>query len=780
MKKFRLFYALLCGFLLLSPQAFAKNIEVPSENFERKLNEAIEDADFGDVIILPQGHFHMQSEVVITKSGLTLRGQGMRQTTLSFKNQKVGAQGIYGSGDQLVFEDFAIEDAWGNGLKVLQANHVTFRRLRIAWTGGPKEENGAYGLYPVMSRNVLVEGCEVSGASDAGVYVGQSENIIVRDTTAFENVAGIEIENSKYADVYNNHAYNNTAGILIFNLPNLPVKGGKQTRVFSNKIENNNLKNFATPGSIVHLVPDGLGVFIMANSEVEIFKNEIVGNKFIGISVVNFAVTERKIKDPAYDPMPRHISIYDNVLSERVFKLPKLDQLNIIIKLILGFKTPEIVYDGINDGSFSGQKLSEYDKICIYNNKLLDGKEATYGNLHLDNKRKWYPYPGGPGSFDLAPHNCRHSAFPEVKFTPPQEIKLAYKKAKLKDIAYHCGRKPAGVNWQALAYDCPKLSDYNLFQQNGRGQFNPNESGFEYKLNNELFTDYAFKNRFIFLPPGTSMSYKDAGVFDFPLGTVISKTFSYVLENSILEGATSIETRLLVKRKDGWHAVEYVWDPENNEAMLMLGGDVKTLRAVIPNHGLMKIDYGIPNRRQCAACHETNSAAKGQLSPIGPKAKLLNWSPEGNSGKNQLDEWSLKKYLANVPQDKKQIPSLPIWDKPETGTLDLRAKSYLEINCTHCHSPEGPAYSTGLFLSSDNPSDSTHYGRCKPPVAAGFASGGHDFDVLPGQANKSILAHRMNHNHLAVRMPQLGRSMIHQEAVAVINEWINKMPGNCK
>ncbi len=584
----------------------AATIQIPAENFEQKLNEAIESSPAGTEIVMPEGRFDMANELVITKAGLKIKGQGMHKTTLSFKKQKVGSQGIFGSADFLTFEDFGIEDSAGNGLKVVSSHSPTFRRIRIAWTAGSREENGAYALYPVMSRNVLIEECEISGASDAGIYVGQSKNIIVRNNKAFENVAGIEIENSTYADVYNNEVYNNSAGILIFNLPDLPVMGGRQTRVFANKSHDNNHPNFSSPGTIIHLVPSGLGIFVMANSEVEIFKNEIYDNGLTGVAIANYHVSERKISDASYDPMPRHVSIYENNFSEGRFNLFSRNKMSVIIKLLMGFKTPEIIYDGIDDGTYVGEKPTEADRLCIRKNTTREGATVRYGNLHLDHNQSWLPWPGGPATADLAPHDCAHTTFPEITLEPPPRLPAEEPAPSAETVAQKCLLTKPGANWGAVEYDCPKLSDYGLFKDKAVSTQEPNERGFLYRLNNELFTDYAEKSRFIFLPPNTQMTYKADGVMDFPVGTIISKTFSLFMADGDPQKPQPIETRLLIKRKQGWVASEYLWDTEKKEAFLFLGGTVRDMRILPHGKGeAINISYGVPNRRQCASCHVT-------------------------------------------------------------------------------------------------------------------------------------------------------------------------------
>jgi parallel beta-helix repeat protein len=765
--------------------ASAATIQIPAENFEQKLNEAIETAPAGSEIVMPEGRFDMSNELVIAKPGITLRGQGMDKTVLSFLHQKTGSQGVFGNTDYLTFIDFAIEDAAGNGLKVVQSNSPVFRRVKITWTKGANEKNGAYGLYPVMSKNVLIEDCDVSYASDAGVYVGQSEHIIVRRNQVHGNVAGIEIENSKYADVYDNHTFQNTAGILIFNLPNLPVKGGRQTRVFNNRVENNNFHNFSTEGGIVHLVPEGLGVFIMANSEVEVFGNQIKDNHFAGVTVVHYAISEKKYEDGSYDPKPKHIYIHDNKITKRGFHLFKPSRMNIIVKLLLGLRTPEIVYDGIEDGTYEGNPPQESERLCIQNNTTFDGEPVTYGNMHLDNQRKGYPFPGGPATFELAPHDCRFENFPAVALEERPDLQKLYKNfngeiPSPEAVQKICGKKTNGVNWAASDYDCPRLSDYHLFKDTDNPKANPFMPGFEYKLNNELFSDYAEKNRFVFLPPGQKIDYRGSGVLDFPVGTLIPKTCSFFMADGPKE-PVPVETRLLIHRKKGWQAIVYRWDHSQKEALLFLGGENRKMRILALGKTPIDIEYGIPNRRQCVSCHATDLNKRGELSPIGPKAKFLNHNLNAlMEGKNQLLWLKEKNYLKNLPEKMADVPEVAVWSDPNSGSLEQRAKAYLEINCAHCHSPMGAATNTGLFLATEVATDSVNYGHCKPPVAAGFGSGGFLYDVYPGHPEKSILPFRMKNTELAARMPQLGRSVVHVEAAKLIDNWIEKMAGDCR
>ena len=269
----------------------------------------------------------------------------MNKTILSFKNQLSGAQGLSVTSNGVTLRDFAVEDAKGDAIKVKGVDNINFIRIRTEWTNGPDELNGAYGLYPVESKNVLIDSCVAIGASDAGIYVGQSENIIVKNSRAEFNVAGIEIENSYYADVYNNHAENNTGGILVFDLPDIPQQGGHHVRVFRNKSINNNTDNFAPEGNIVGEVPRGTGIIIQANSHVEIFDNDIGGNDTINIAVVTYGYDT---DDKNYYPHPRNIQIHNNRFTKSGLN-PDLEtgELAKILYELSGGNMPDIFWDGI-------------------------------------------------------------------------------------------------------------------------------------------------------------------------------------------------------------------------------------------------------------------------------------------------------------------------------------------------------------------------------------------------------------------------------------------------
>jgi parallel beta-helix repeat protein len=336
----------------------------------KRAQAALINAKAGDVIELGEGQFDFKSTLSLDVSHVTLKGQGADKTILSFKNQGAGTGGeglSITSKDDVTLADLAIEDARGDGIKVNGTKRIIVRNIRAEWTGGPKETNGGYGIYPVLCTDVLIEDCKVTGASDAGIYVGQSTNIVVRRNTAEKNVAGIEIENSNKADVYQNWATDNSGGILVFTMPDLPTKDGLACRVYSNKVLANNHANFAPKGNIVATVPPGTGIMIMANDQVEVFDNTIEKNQTAGLSIVSYLLTERPLKDEKYDPYCEAIHVYGNHFAGNGTK--PAGPIGEMLAKALGSPLPDILYDGIIDPKKQvGGKLPDALAVRIHNN----------------------------------------------------------------------------------------------------------------------------------------------------------------------------------------------------------------------------------------------------------------------------------------------------------------------------------------------------------------------------------------------------------------------------
>ncbi|WP_417459398.1 parallel beta-helix domain-containing protein [Kordiimonas sp.] len=346
----------------------------PGENVQEALQEALILAEPGSTIELKAGFYELTNALSLDVPNVTIRGAGMNETVLSFKNQISGSEGLLITSDGVRVEALAVEDTPGDGIKAKGVDQISFINVRVEWTRGPHPENGAYGLYPVESKNVLIDGAVVKGCSDAGIYVGQSQDIIVRNSRAELNVAGIEIENSYRADVYNNVATHNTGGILVFDLPNLPQMGGHSVRVFGNTVVANDTPNFAPPGNIIATVPMGTGIMVMANREIEIFDNELSENASTNILL---AAYPREYNDPTYNPLPRAIYVHDNKHGRAGYNPD--GAVKDLIAPATGMPVPQIVWDGAVDGVWAAFFGPDDDQ-AIY---IREPEGTTFANLQF-------------------------------------------------------------------------------------------------------------------------------------------------------------------------------------------------------------------------------------------------------------------------------------------------------------------------------------------------------------------------------------------------------------
>ena len=397
----------LCG-LLSACYKTTPTLPVPASAadiaFQKQLQEQLLDAKPGAVIEIPAGRYQFTSGLQLRADGVTIRGAGMDQTILSFKPQVTGPEGLLVYGNHFTIEGLTIEDSKGDGLKINDGDHITIRNVKVQWTGGSKVSNGAYGIYPVKTRNVLIEGCVAIAASDAGIYVGQSQNVVVRHSRAEANVAGIEVENTINADVYDNVATRNTGGILVFNMPNLE-QAGHSTRVFRNRVEGNNLANFAAKGTAVASVPAGSGVVINSNSKVEIFDNDIADNQTANVIISSYHstgyFTEKGVaKD--YDPYPKAIYVYGNRFKGGGDSPDGLDLKALKVAMYgLSGHLPDVLWDGYTDQALARNGVLPAEaRICVQ-----DGVEV----LNADGPNK-YKNPKA----DSAPHRCQLAKLPPV------------------------------------------------------------------------------------------------------------------------------------------------------------------------------------------------------------------------------------------------------------------------------------------------------------------------------------------------------------------------------
>jgi parallel beta-helix repeat protein len=350
----------------------------PGPNVQEEAQTALIKAQPGDTIEFGPGTFEFTRSLSLAVPHVTVRGKGMDETTLSFLKQDTGTEGLLVTRDHFTLEDLTIEDAKGDGIKINGADDVILRRVRARWTGGEKESNGAYGLYPVQCKDVLIEECSAYAASDAGIYVGQSQKVIVRKCRAERNVAGIEIENCIDADVSENVCTNNAGGLLVFDLPGLQVKNGKRVRVFENQVFANNHDNFAPKGNTVAMVAPGTGMMVMATDQVEVFKNTIKDNQTNNLVILSYKMTGLPIEDKDYDPYPEGVFVHDNLFAGGGTNPG--GPFGQTLVALLGKPVPDILYDGIQNPAkrINGQLPAG---MGIY---LKDNGSATFANLHWD------------------------------------------------------------------------------------------------------------------------------------------------------------------------------------------------------------------------------------------------------------------------------------------------------------------------------------------------------------------------------------------------------------
>lgn len=312
-----------------------------------------------------------------------------------------------------------------------------------------------------------------------------------------------------------------------------------------------------------------------------------------------------------------------------------------------------------------------------------------------------------------------------------------------------------------------KLSQFEFFKGDLK-KLEPAEGVVPYSLNSPLFSNYAEKLRFVKIPEGQAAVYNDSVVFDFPVGTVLIKNFYFPNDFRRTDGARKIlETRLLVHLEGGWEAWPYIWNDDQTDALYDPAGDTRTITYIDKSGKKVTTPYAIPNKNQCKGCHIKSQ----KMLPLGLSARQLN-NGSGDKTKNQLSYWAGAGMLTGLT-DVSRVPRMAIWDDASTGDLNARARAYLDVNCAHCHSRQGPANTSGLFLDIEEQNKS-HLGVNKTPVAAGRGAGNLQYDIVPGQPQNSILVFRMKTNDPAIAMPEIGREQVHKEGLALIEEWIRK------
>ena len=904
------------------PSADAPN---PDQAMQDALLVAFFDAREGDVIEICAGTWNFTTGLILHgKRGVTIRGAGRDtsepavldqdgdptegwRTVLNFDNSGA-SEGINVShSDGVTIEGLKVIDSPGNAIRVFKSRQVTIRNVWAGWsdfdpaTPGyqPDATNGAYALYPVECEHVLIEDSVAVGSSDAGVYVGQSNDIIVRRSWAKYNVAGYEFENTYRAEFVDNIATKNTGGFLVFDLPGLRQYGEKNL-VHRNKSYDNNVPNFAPIGNIVGEVPKGTGMLVLSSDQLEIFDNEIYDNDTMGIAVVNFQLVNKNEKDFKFDFFPEGVEIRDNIFRDNGGDPQQPDQergdgsfLPFIIAAKNNGRSAHIVWDGGFDGrppdpsptaSNAGpdtdcampldadgipldqpnpnetgrleprldergrpnysrnddvaRRISNPDQPCRYNawkfnpGEDVPARPANYLCLSGNQFENTTPQTQGvaeflnanffdassedviaqqlliPASTDKAPHACdlpaRLPPTLDLPFVPDPDSADA--RPTDEEVAAACEAPMADgeINWDALLnYNCPQLAHYNLFADPADPTGASHGRSLPFELNTILFSDYASKDRYVFLPPGANARYQSRATtgsfretFDFPVGTVLVKSFSFKHEGNGTEDI--VETRLLIKRQKSsgveWVGLPYVWTGEagSRTAELKLAGSESAHDydyadpdpEVSARYTGSVARYQVPAALNCITCHGGDDREAG-AAPLGLKARYLNRDLDygGSIGVvNQIQQWGIAGLLDNVPANIASIERTPRWNVPgDSGqTADsaadkhARVRAYLEVNCMHCHNGNGAGSNSGLNLDAYRDVD-VRYGVCKKPIAAGSGSGGFQFDIVPGDAVESILHFRLRSAKAGERMPPLARTVVHGEAVDLLTDWVDNV-----
>ncbi|MFT7622242.1 MAG: parallel beta-helix repeat protein [Myxococcota bacterium] len=692
----------------------------PGASDQQAIQTALIEAVAGETVCLEAGTFKLSRELRIAEPHLTLRGAGKFDTVLDFAGQLTGANGLAISSDGVTVQSLEVRDTAGDAIRATAVHNITFDDVSVLWSADESKDNGAYGLYPVQCDGVVIRGCTVKGASDAGVYVGQSFRILVEGNEVFGNVAGIEIENSVDAEVVGNHAHDNTGGILVFNLPNIPLRDGRRAKVHDNLVENNNGANFAPVGNIVGSVPSGSGIIVLAADDNEFYDNIIKGNQSLGIGLVYY---DKDVfgshDDELFDPFCQGNYVHDNTLENNGYSPQG------VMILIQEPTIAPLAWAGCVDPDVTD---TEGARNCFENNG-----DATYLDFDLC---------GGftDKTTDIAEVTCSHAALdiPEPCSeslgctTPPVPV-----------------RPPATAAGEACGLPYPNLSDYGLFT--GAPSDQVGDAGVvAYDVAAPLFSDSTGKRRFMVLPGGKKAAWTDEGPLEFPVGTTLVKTFAEPSDTGL---GKLIETRLLIHEDSGWTGHVYRWSDDQTDARRTVAGETITLTG--------GQQYIVPNTPMCADCHTQNDS----MVPLGPSAMQLH---------NQVADLTSDGHLTGTPADLSTVKALPS-PYGSDGTLEDRARAWLHTNCAHCHRKGGLAGSTGLLLEAQV-TDDVKYGICKTPVAAGAGSGGLKYDIVPGNPDASILVHRIESTDPAVKMPEVPNLTVDAAGIAVVREWIQSMP----
>lgn len=352
---------------------------------------------------------------------------------------------------------------------------------------------------------------------------------------------------------------------------------------------------------------------------------------------------------------------------------------------------------------------------------------------------------------------------PRINAAPRMAGAIALGITAIFSLATHA----APIDEAILAKRPPALLSGFGFFEDARAQ-KPAAGVMPFAPRTALFSDGAQKDRFVYVPKDKAASYVADEAFEFPTGSALIKSFSFPADRRDPEANVRlIETRVMLKHEDGWHAWAYLWNDEQTDAELKFAGARVEIDTIDEAGTALSFTYSVPNKNQCKACH----ALGGDIVPLGPKARNLNFEHRYADGSaNQLERWREAGILKGLPDDLASLDTVPDW-RDEDAQLDARARAWLDVNCAHCHRREGPASNSGLYLTWEEPSGPA-LGINKRPVAAGRGSGGRLFDIKPGDPEGSILNYRVESTEPGIMMPELGRALEDHAAAELLRKWV--------
>lgn len=702
----------------------------PGEEAQGALQSAIVLAGTGETICLAAGTYALRYEVQIDTHGLTLRGAGASETVLDFSSQVLGRSGLSVWSGNVTIEELTVRDTAGDGVRATGVDNAAFRKVAVTWTSEAAGEAAARGLLARDCNGLVIDGCVVSGASGAGIVVSESFRARITGSHTSGNSAGIMVENSQLVEVVDNHVDANGVGIVVADLPRLKTWDGARVKVSANTVEKNNAESLVRPKSILGSVPSGTGVLLLGVDRCEVTGNTIQDNRSVGVMIQSWdSAVYGATKDPKYDPYPQSNWVHDNTLEHNGFD--PLGAYGATGDL------PSLVWDGCADAG------TEDPKGALRNCWSANGA-AGYQNLD----------------------RCG------TLTDPPTEIAAVTCELETLNLPEPCSSR-AGCNETAPAApapqdggECtipfPRLSDYGFF--GGRmADLEPEGRVFPYDMTAPLWTDGAVKRRFISLPEEAVIGFREADMWLFPSGTILIMNVGYPVDATDPAGAlTLIETRLMVHSHSGWAPHTYLWNADQTEAHLRVGGDVGAFGDERP--------YRVANPNGCARCHKNS----GTIVPLGPKTRQLNRAVvRGDQTVDQL-EWLSQQGVFAFPLP--PAASLPLQPEPHgAGSLEDRARSWLDAVCGHCHRPGGAAEASGLSLSAPE-KDLLARGVCKPVATHGPVPGGHAYDIVPGAPDDSYLVYLLGSTDPAIRMPPLPSLTVDPDGLKLVRDWIAAMP----